>query len=262
MHVRGLAARGAVGDALAREPLEPVRGEAPPFHAAGDDDRARPQHVAAVEVHLAGGGVDARDRARHEHLGAQAPGLLQRAARELVARDARREAKVVLDARGRASLTARRLALDHDRAQTLGRAVDGSCQTRGAGADDHGVVLRARGLGCKAQQLGDAPEARAHDGLAAREADRRAVLRRREGAAPLLDRIRGVGREPCKGDLVAIEEAPQIPARASRRSPTTSARGGGGSAAMPCSPAAPVMRCAASAPISFARSGWVAATAW
>ena len=82
--------------------------------------------------------IDARD----EDLGAEPPRLLQRAARELVAGDAGREAEVVLDPRRRAGLPARRLALDHDRAQTLRRAVHRRREPGGAAADDHGVVFR------------------------------------------------------------------------------------------------------------------------
>ena len=56
VRARGLAPRGAVGDALAGQPVEAVHLELPPCDAARQDDRPRPQHVAAVEVHLAGGG--------------------------------------------------------------------------------------------------------------------------------------------------------------------------------------------------------------
>ena len=93
--------------------------------------------------------VDARDRPRDEDLGAEPPRLLQRAARQLVARDARREAEVVLDPRRRAGLAAGRLALDHDRAQALRRAVHGRRQPGRPGADDHGVVLRRRRPRCR-----------------------------------------------------------------------------------------------------------------
>ena len=57
----------------------------PPRDAAGEDDRPRPQDVAAVEVHLAGRGVDPRDRPGDEDLRAEPPRLLQRTARQLVA---------------------------------------------------------------------------------------------------------------------------------------------------------------------------------
>ena len=155
VRVRRLAARRAVGDALAGEPVEALDRELPPGDAAGEDDRPRAQDVAAVEVHLArrrrrSASIDARD----EDLGAEPPRLLQRAARELVARHARREAEVVLDPRRGAGLAAGRLALDHDRAQALRRAVDGRGQAGGPGADDHRVVLRRGRLGAEAEQLG------------------------------------------------------------------------------------------------------------
>ena len=115
VRVRRLAARRAVGDALPGEPVESLDRQLPPGDAAGEDDRPRPQHVAAVEVHLTRRGVDPCDRPGHEDLGAEPARLLQRAARQLVTRHARREAEVVLDPRRRAGLAAGRLPLDHDR---------------------------------------------------------------------------------------------------------------------------------------------------
>ena len=97
----------------------------------------------------AGRGVDADDRAGDEDLGAEPPRLLQRAAGELVARHPGGEAEVVLDPRGGAGLAAGRLALDHDRAQALRRAVDGGRQARRPGADDDRVVVGALGLGAR-----------------------------------------------------------------------------------------------------------------
>ena len=195
------------------------------------------QDVAAVEVHLPRRGVDPRDRPGHEDLGAEPPRLLQRAARQLVARHARREAQVVLDPRRGAGLAAGRLALDHDRAQALRCAVHGGGQPRGAGADDHRVVLGGGGVGGEAQQLGHAPQLRAHHGLAVDDADRRADPRRPAAGRPMLGRIRRVGRDPLEGDLVAVEEAPQLRAGRVPAWPTTIARGGGGSAAMALQPA-------------------------
>src|SRR5438876_47201 len=58
VRVRCLATCRAVGDALAAEPVEAVDRQLPPRDAAGEDDRPRPQHVAAVEVDLTGRGVD------------------------------------------------------------------------------------------------------------------------------------------------------------------------------------------------------------
>ncbi len=96
------------------------------------------------------------DRPGDEDLGAEPPRLLERAARQLVAGHARGEAEVVLDPGRGAGLAARRLALDHDRAQALGGAVHGGREPRGPGADDHGVVLRAAGSVPRPEQLGDA----------------------------------------------------------------------------------------------------------
>jgi hypothetical protein len=93
MHVQavlagGLAARRAVRDALAGEPVEPLQRQPPPRDPAGEDHRPRADDVAAVEVHLAARGVDPRDRPRHEDLGPEPPCLLQRATGQLVTRDA------------------------------------------------------------------------------------------------------------------------------------------------------------------------------
>ena len=97
--VRGahLAARGAVVDALADQPIEAVDGEAPPRDAGGEDQRPRPHDVAAVEEHFARRRIDARDRARDQDLRPEAARLLERPARQLVAGDAAGEAEIVLD---------------------------------------------------------------------------------------------------------------------------------------------------------------------
>ena len=97
--VRRLAAGCAVEDPLAGEPVEPVDRELPPGDAAGEDDRPRIQDVAAVEVHLSRRSIDPRDRPGDEDLGAESARLLERAARQLVARHARGEPEVVLDPR-------------------------------------------------------------------------------------------------------------------------------------------------------------------
>ena len=115
VRARRLAASRAVRDALPGQPVEALDRELPPRDAAGEDDRPGPHDVPAVEVHLPGRVVDARDRPRHEDLGAEPARLLQRATGELVSGHTRREAEVVLDARRGARLTARSLPLDRDR---------------------------------------------------------------------------------------------------------------------------------------------------
>src|SRR5580765_1873658 len=152
--VQCLTARRAVGDALADEAVEALDREAPPGHAAREDDRAPAEHVATVEVYLASRCVDAGDLARDEDLGTVSHGLLQRATRELVPGHARREAEVVLDLGRGAGLAAWRLALDDDRPQTLRRSVHRGSEAGGAGADDHRVVLGRGGLGLEAEELG------------------------------------------------------------------------------------------------------------
>ena len=171
MGARRFAACGAVEDPPAHEAVEPLDLELPPRDPAGEDDRPRPQDVAAIEVGLMRRGVDPRDRPCDEDLGAEPARLLERPARQLVARHARREAEVVLDPRGRARLTARRLAFDHDRPESLGRAVHGGGQAGGPRADDHRVVLRGRRLGRDVEELGHPTQLRSHDGLAVHDAD-------------------------------------------------------------------------------------------
>ena len=126
-------------------------------------------------MQLAGRRVYPQDRPRYEDLGAEPPGLLQGATRELVPRDAGREAEVVLDPGGGARLAARRLALDHDRLQALRCSVDGRGQTRGTGAHDHRVVFRRGGIGREPQELGHGAEPRSHRGGAVDDPDRRQV---------------------------------------------------------------------------------------
>ena len=107
VRVRGLAARGAIEDPSPGELVEAWGIELPPRDAAREDDRARAQDVAAVEVDAVRGGVDARDLPRDDDLGAEPPRLQQRASRQRVAGDARREAEVVLDPRRRPGLASR-----------------------------------------------------------------------------------------------------------------------------------------------------------
>ncbi len=189
---------------------KPSIGRCRQVDSAGEDDRPRAQDVTGVEVQLAIRGVDPGDRPGDEDLGAQPPRLPQRAARQLVAGDARGEAEVVLDPGGGAGLAAGRLALDHDRAQALRRPVHGRGQPGRAGADDHRVVLGGARLGVDPEQLGHPAQLGPDDGLAVDDPDRRPVLLGGQGAAPLLGRVGSLGREPLEGDLVAVEEAAQL----------------------------------------------------
>ena len=157
-----------------------------------------------------GRGVDASDRPRDEDLGAEPACLLERPARQLVARHARGEAEVVLDPGGRARLAAGCLALDHDRPEPLGRAVHGGRQAGRPRADDHRVVLRGRRLGRDLEELGHPPKLRSHRGLAVHDANGGEVALGRQRARPLLRFGGHVRLEPSEPDLVAVEEAPQL----------------------------------------------------
>ena len=254
-----LAARGAVEDALADEPVEAFDRHPPPRHAGGEDQALRPHALVAVEEDLAALRVDPGDGARHQDLGAEAARLLQRAAGQLVARDAVRKAEVVLDPRRGAGLAARRLALDHQRAQALGGAVHRRRQPRRPAADDDGVVLRQARPGLQAELLGQRPQRRPRE-----------QRRRRPGAAPA-GRRRPAARRP-RPPRPRVHRAGPSRARsgcaresgAGRRRPDPSDRRTprpGPWAPAPPTPCRPPMRSRASAPSFSATSGAAAATA-
>ena len=155
--------------------------------------------------------VDLHRLAGDQDLGAEPAGLAERAAAELVAGDAVREAEVVLDARRGLGLAAGGLALDDERAQALGGAVDRGGEAGRAAADDDRVVVAGAGRG--AGRGAAASVARVGRGRASR---------RRRGAAPgdcafaagarpaSGRRGRGRRRQPVEADLVAREEPLQV----------------------------------------------------
>ena len=157
--------------------------------------------------------IDPRDRPRHDDLGPESACLLQRPARQIVARNARGKAEVVLDPGGCSRLAARRFAFDHDRSKPFGRTVDGSCQSGRSRAHDHRVVLRGRRHRRDIEELGDAAQRRPHDGLPVDNPNHRIVVLVRQRSLPLLQIGRNIGLKPAEANLVAIEEAPQIRAR-------------------------------------------------
>ena len=226
--------------------------ELTPRHPGGEDDRPRAQHVAAVEVDLAGRRIDPLDRAGDEDLRAEPARLLQRAAGELVPRDAGGEAEVVLDPRGGAGLAAGRLALDDDRAQPLRRAVDRGREAGGSGADDDGVVLGGARLGA---------EARAARRPGAGAAGRRSCRRRRGWSAGPRRRAaaRPSARSASGASGASHSNVTWLRSRKRRRSCMSGPSGGrrrsrvagGGSAARLCSPRAPLIRCEASRPTAL-----------
>ena len=125
--------------------------------------------------------IDAGD----EDLGAEPPRLLQRAARQLVARHAGREAEVVLDPRGGAGLAARGLA-----ARSRSCAAPPTPRRRPPRARrarrrrSPCRTPRAVGLGRQPQQLGHPPQLRADDRLAVDDPDGRAGPRPPAAARP------------------------------------------------------------------------------
>ena len=258
-----LAARGAVRDALAGEPVESLDRQVPPRDAAGEDDRPRPQDVAAVEVHLARRGVDPRDRPGHEDLGAEpaAPAAAHGS-------PARRRTRLTGSRGSSRSGTTCRPGRRAPPARSRSSAGPPTLRTR----PRPGRRARRRRSPCRTRRR--PPRCARPSSSATRRScgrttvlplttpNRRPILLGRQRTAPLLGRIGRVGRHPLERDLVAVEEAAQLRA--------------GGIPAMPdddrsrrrrlgrdaLQPAGPLIRLAASLPTSLPTSGAAAATAW
>ena len=142
----GLDRRGPVPDAPALEARQRVEVGTAVARAGGDHRGARPHRAAVLQrqaqlvvlaVALA---AHLGDLGRDQHVGAELLGLDEGPARQRLARDAGREAEVVLDARARAGLAAERAAVHHQHRQPLRRRVHRGRQARRAGADDGHVV--------------------------------------------------------------------------------------------------------------------------
>ena len=158
---------------------------------------------------------DRLDAARDDDLGAQPLRLLGRPRCQVVARDAAREAEVVLDARRRAGLAAGRLALDEQRAQPFGCSVHGRRKARRAAAHDHEVVGVAPGLDLQADPFGQLGDRGAREDASVGQQYHRAIrsrgdrsLQARPGRDPVVVRIR-----PLEAHLIAREEVAQVVAR-------------------------------------------------
>ena len=220
----GLGRAGGVEDADALVGLEVGDRQAAVLGAGGQHDGARRDLLPAVEPHdvAVAAGLEREGAVRRGHARAELARLRDGARGQLPAADARREAEVVLDPPREARLPAEHRALDHERVEALGRAVDRRAQAARPAADHDEVDLLARA------QLGPDPE-RAPDLAAAgraqlgpaREADERQRLgraARRRAPAPRRPR-RARDRATCRARARA---AGSRPSRASR--PRSAAR--------------------------------------
>ena len=106
-------------------------------------------------------------------LGAEEPGLLISALRQLAAAEAAWEAQVVADQRARAGLAADGTGVEHGRAEALGRAVDRGAEPGGTGADDDEVGVVRVELGREAERPRQLRGARVGQSLAVGERNRR-----------------------------------------------------------------------------------------
>ena len=76
----GFAARRAVVDALADQPIKPVDRESAPRYARGKDDGPAPHDVVAIEANLTRRRIESGHGARDQYLRPKPPCLLERAA--------------------------------------------------------------------------------------------------------------------------------------------------------------------------------------
>ena len=184
------------------------------------------QDLSIVEDELVGlrVAVEAECAAADCEVGAELLGLREGAPRELFARDARGEAEVVLDARARAGLAARRRRLEHEHVEALGRRVHGRGQARRPGAHDdeisHDVRVERRAV---LQLAREALDGRVLEDLAFRadddghlvDADLKSIEQRLHGGVRLDVLVR-------EGLRVAREELRSFIVLAEWREPTTS----------------------------------------
>ena len=163
-------------------------------------------HEPARALGAHGGRVLDRDE-----LGAEAAGLVRRPLGELGALEAAGEAEVVLDPARLAGLAARGLALDEDRAQPLGRAVDGGGEPGGAAADDDEVVVREARLVGDAEALGELEQrGPLEDRAVLEQRDRQPVVVDRRDPEQLARLAVALDVEPARRDPVAGEEVADV----------------------------------------------------
>src|SRR6266508_708025 len=155
LHRPCLGSSSAVEHARPVQRLQAGHAEAPPCHAGGEDRRTRrdlgppgqPQQPVGPARPERGRGLG-EDEVRSEQ-----PGLLEGPVGEVVTADPSGKAEVVPDPGAGPGLPAEHLRLDDQRAEPLGRGVDGGCQAGRASADDDQVADPHRRLGRAAEQL-------------------------------------------------------------------------------------------------------------
>src|SRR5438309_3138205 len=127
---------GRVEDADALVLVQVLERQPPVLRAGGQHDGASRDFVSLLELYeVAPVSRLERDCAiRSGRTHAELPRLGHGAARELGAADPGGEAEVVLDPARRSGLAPERGALDDERVESFGRAVDGRRQSRRAGA--------------------------------------------------------------------------------------------------------------------------------
>ena len=169
---------GGVVDAGALEPVHAGDVQAAVAHAGREHHGVR-LHLGPVGQSHDEVAVDAVERlglAGDREGGAELAGLDHRAVGQLAARDARREAEVVLDLGRGPRLPSRRDRVEHDRGESFGGRGHRSGETGRAGADHQQVVrIAGRRVLPQAEELGQL-------GVAGVAQDRLAPSRSRRGS--------------------------------------------------------------------------------
>ncbi len=210
-----LGRAGGVEDADPLVVLEALDRQAPVVGAGGEQDRSRRYLVALFEPHDVAviAGLERLGAVGGRRAGAELARLGDRAAGQLGAADAGREAEVVLDPPRGAGLAAEDGALDNQRVEALGGSVDRGAEARRTAADDQQVDLLALSqLQADPQRPRELPVARRSQLAAAGEPDERDLI----GVEPLDQRRRllafpggdpGVGEPQAPGE---VEQAARL----------------------------------------------------
>ena len=204
---RGLGHRGTVVDADTEEGLDSGNLQRPDGYPRGQDDRVARNVRPVREPNDAIGILAAKSHhLLSKHLGAEAAGLREGAAREVGSTDAGRKPEVVLDLGAGAGLAAGRVVLDEQGAQPLRSAVDRRGQPRGTRADDHEIVEGQARPRLHADLFGQLAVRRGDEIAAVGEEEDRQLRRVAERADQLPRRRVLVDVDPLIGDLIAGQE--------------------------------------------------------